>query len=116
MTTPSDRKQIIADRLKEARELAGLSQGQVAKKLGMHRPTISEIEAGNRNVTGPELAQFAEVYDVDLKWLSGIGADKIDAQDARLQLAFRELQKIKPADLDKLLRALAALRGPKEEE
>jgi len=116
MTDPEDSKQLIAGRLKEARQLAGLSQGQAAKKMEMHRPTISEIEAGNRNVTLPELARFAAVYDVDLAWLSGVGADKLDPQDERLQLAFRELKKIKPADLDRLMRALAALRGPKEGE
>ena len=116
MTKPTDAKQVIAARLKEARELAGLSQGQAAKKLDMHRPTISEIEAGNRNVTAPELARFAELYDVDLTWLSGVGRDQLDPEDARLQLAFRELQKLKSKDLDKLMRALAALRGPKEDE
>ena len=116
MTGPADKKQLIAARLKEARTLAGLSQGQAAKKMEMHRPTISEIEAGNRNVTAPELSRFAELYDVDLTWLSGAGADKLEPEDERLQLAFRELKKIKPEDLDKLLRALAALRGPKEGE
>ena len=42
-------KECIASRLRSAREMAGLSQGQVAKMLGMHRPTISEIEAGRRS-------------------------------------------------------------------
>jgi transcriptional regulator with XRE-family HTH domain len=116
MSEPADMKALIAERMKQARALAGLSQGQAAKKLGMHRPTISEIEAGNRNVTAPELGRFAELYDVDLAWLSGAGADKLDPEDERLQLAFRELKKIKPEDLDKLMRALAALRGPKEGE
>jgi transcriptional regulator with XRE-family HTH domain len=112
MSDTTDQKKLIAGRLREARTMAGLTQGQAAKKMDMHRPTISEIEAGNRNVTMPELSRFAEVYDVDLVWLSGVGADKLDPQDERLQLAFRELKKIKPEDLDRLLRALAALRGP----
>jgi transcriptional regulator with XRE-family HTH domain len=112
MSDTTDQKKLIAARLREARTMAGLTQGQAAKKMDMHRPTISEIEAGNRNVTMPELSRFAEVYDVDLVWLSGVGADKLDPQDERLQLAFRELKKIKPEDLDRLLRALAALRGP----
>lgn len=114
--TKNDPKKLIAGRLREARELAGLSQGQAAKKIGMHRPTITEIEAANRNVTAPELARFAEIYDVDLAWLSGVGPAQLDPGDARIQLAFRELQKIKPQDLEKLMRALAALRGSKEEE
>lgn len=114
MSTSEEKKQLIAGRLREARKLAGLTQGQAAEKMEMHRPTISEIEAGNRNVTMAELARFAEHYDVDLTWLSGIGPDQLDPEDERLQLAFRELKKIKPDDLDRLMRALAALRGPKE--
>jgi transcriptional regulator with XRE-family HTH domain len=105
------KKHLIASRLREARKLAGLSQGQVARMMELHRPTISEIEAGNRNVTATELASFAEIYDVSVAWLSGEGAEKLDLEDERLQLAFRELRKLKPEDLDKLLRALAALRG-----
>jgi transcriptional regulator with XRE-family HTH domain len=116
MSAPTPSKQLIAERLREARRLSGLTQGQAAKRMEMHRPTISEIEAGNRNVTMPELARFAQVYDVDLAWLSGVAAEKLDLHDARLQLAFRELQKIKPEDLDRLMRALAALRGPSEGE
>src|SRR5437764_415744 len=85
MTGPEDKKQLIAARLKQARELAGLSQGQAAKKMNMHRPTVSEIEAGNRNVTAPELSRFAELYDVDLAWLSGAGADKLEPDDERLE-------------------------------
>jgi transcriptional regulator with XRE-family HTH domain len=115
MSSEAKNKQLIATRLREARKLAGLTQGQAAKKMKMHRPTVSEIELGNRNVTATELTQFAEVYDVSLPWLSGEGTDTLDPQDPRLQLAFRELKKIKPEDLDQLMRALAALRGPQED-
>ena len=116
MSDTSDKKQLIARRLREARKLAGLSQGQVAKMMDLHRPTVSEIEAGNRNVTVTEITRFAEIYDVSVAWLSGEGRDQLQPQDERLQLAFRELQKLKPDDLDKLMRALAALRGPREGE
>jgi len=114
MNTSVAQKQVIASRLREARALAGLSQGQAAKKMGMHRPTVSEIEAGNRNVNATELARFAEIYDVDFVWLSGVGSDQLEPDDERLQLAFRELKKIKAEDLERLMRVLAALRGPKE--
>lgn len=110
------KKKAIARRLREARTLAGLSQGQVAKMLGMHRPTISEIEAANRNVSATELARFAEIYDVSIAWLSGEGEESLSPDDERLQLAFRELKKLKPADLEKLMRALAALRGSEEDK
>lgn len=91
--------------------MAGLSQGQVAKLLDMHRPTISEIEAGNRRVTAEELTRFAELYDVTVSWLLAETADQLTTDDPRLQLAARELSKLKPDDLDRLLRLLASMRN-----
>lgn len=106
----------IAERLREARKAAGLSQGQVAKLLNMHRPTISEIEAGNRRVSAVELSTFAETYDITVSWLLGESAEQLEANDPRLQLAARELSKLKPDDLDRLLRLLASMRNSDAKE
>ncbi|MED5024793.1 helix-turn-helix transcriptional regulator [Pseudomonas aeruginosa] len=112
MTQVTDEKRMaIASRLKEARKAAGVSQGQVAKLLQMHRPTISEIEAGNRRVSAEELVKFSETYDVTVSWLLGEAAEQLDMDDPRLQLAARELSKLKPDDLDRLLRLLASMRN-----
>lgn len=100
----------LSERLKEARKLAGLSQGQVARILGMHRPSITEMELGNRRVSADELAKLAEVYDVSVSWLLGESPDSLDTQDPRLELAARELSNLKPDDLDRLLKLLAAMR------
>lgn len=107
---PGKRHAVIAARLREARKMAGLSQGQVAKLLGLHRPTVSEIEAGNRRVTAEELTQFAKAYDVSVSWLVGEVSDELEPDDPRLQLAARELAKLKPDDLKRLLRLLASMR------
>jgi transcriptional regulator with XRE-family HTH domain len=111
MTDGSAKRSQIAERLKEARKLAGLSQGHVAKMLGLHRPSVSEMEAGKRRVSAEELARLAEIYDVSLVWLLGDAPDTIDAQDPRLELAARELSKLKPDDLERLLKLLAAMRN-----
>ncbi|MGF6411490.1 helix-turn-helix domain-containing protein [Paraburkholderia sp. MM5482-R1] len=99
----------IAERLKEAREIAGLSQGQVAKRLGMHRPTISEIEAGRRKVAADELDLFAGLYDVSVEWIVN-GSVKDEAADARMLMAARELSKMSDQDLDRLMNMLRMLR------
>src|ERR1700677_5055430 len=83
----------IAARLKTAREAAGLSQGQVAKLLKMHRPTISEFEAARRRVAGEELAQFATLYGVSVEWLTTASGES-DAAEDRILLAARELSKM----------------------
>lgn len=104
-----ERRAEIAVRLREARKAAGLSQGQVARLLGLHRPTVSTMEAGTRRVSAEELAQLAETYDVSVSWLACEGESKM-ATDPRVELAARELRKLNPKALDRLLRLLASLR------
>lgn len=104
------KRQQIAERLKEARRLAGISQGHVAKMLGLHRPSVSEMEAGNRRTSADELARLAQIYDVSVVWLLGEAPEMIDAEDPRLELAARELAKLKTEDLERLLKLLAAIR------
>jgi transcriptional regulator with XRE-family HTH domain len=105
----------IAERLKEARKLAGLSQGHVAKMLGLHRPSVSEMELGNRRVSADELARLAQIYDVSVAWLLGEMPETLDVHDPRLELAARELSKLKPDDLERLLKLLAAMRSDSAE-
>lgn len=100
-------------RLRLAREQAGLSQGQVARLLNKHRPTISEIEAGRRRVTAEELTAFARIYAVSISWLLGTDSSD-DENDDRVQLAARELAKLRPEDLERVLRLLATMRGSSE--
>jgi transcriptional regulator with XRE-family HTH domain len=101
----------LESRLRIAREQAGLSQGQVAKLMNMHRPTISEIEAGRRKVKVDELTQFANAYGVSVAWLTAT-ADEGEV-DARVELAARELSELDPNDLEKVLRFLSTLRTSK---
>lgn len=102
----------IANRLRTARERAGLSQGQVAKMLGLHRPSVTEMEAGRRKVSAEELAELAEIYGVDIKWL--VYGETWRTNDmTRLELAARELAEISPDDLEKLYELLTTLKQPK---
>jgi transcriptional regulator with XRE-family HTH domain len=108
--TNEERRSEIAARIKDARKLSGLSQSQVALSLGIHRPSVSEIEAGNRRVSAEELAKLGELFDVSLAWLAGERPQKLDQHDAKLELAARELQRLKPDHLDRLFTILASLK------
>jgi transcriptional regulator with XRE-family HTH domain len=105
------RREEIGLRLRTARQLAGLSQGQVARLLNLHRPSVSEAEAGRRRVPTEELADYARIYGVSPNWLSGFGPNKLEPGNPRVELAARELGKLKPEDLDRVLHLLAALRS-----
>src|SRR5262249_55182936 len=100
----------LGTRLRLAREQAGLSQGQVAKMLHLHRPSISEAEAGRRKVSADEFVEFARIYGVSVSWFVDDEAESKNAAQIRVELAARELEKLKPEDLDRLLELLSALR------
>ena len=104
----------IAERLRLAREQAGLSQGQVARLVGKHRPTISEIEAGRRKVSAEEVGVFADIYEVSASWLLGRESGSTELED-RVQLAARELAKLRPDDLDRVLSLLGSMREPRRQ-
>ncbi len=57
----------LARRLREAREAAGLRQEDVARHLELSRPSVAQIELGNRTVTGLELAKLARLYGRDVR-------------------------------------------------
>lgn len=104
------KKSLIASRLAIAREQAGLTQAQVARLLGMHRPTVSEIEAGRRSVAAQELVQFADAYHVDLDWLAGRDEMEVNKLRDELTLAARKAGNLKPDDLEKVISLLTSLR------
>jgi len=98
----------IAERLKEARTLAGLSQDNAAKILGIQRPAVSEIESGKRKVSAEELIQFSKLYKVSTSWL--LLKDEAETEmDEQLKVAARELSKMSEADRKKLLEILKIL-------
>jgi transcriptional regulator with XRE-family HTH domain len=109
MNSLDPKRLAIASRLKVARERAGLTQGQVASKLGLHRPSVSEVEAGRRSVSAEELATLSKLYKVSVDWLTS--TEKPDTDRDRLELAARELSKLRKDDLDRLLELLTSLRA-----
>ncbi len=100
----------VGARIKEARKIAGLSQDQLAKMMKLHRPAITEIEAGYRRVSADELRRLAGFLEVSVAWIVGESPDEMDAEDPRVQLAARHLRKLKPEEIKRLLRLFAAFK------
>ena len=99
----------IGERLRQAREAAGLSQGQTANLLNLHRPTVTEIENETRKVSAGELKQFAELYHVSVEWLMG----ETPRVDDKVKLAARKLHGLKKQDLETVMRIIDSFRREK---
>ncbi|HEU4730644.1 MAG TPA: helix-turn-helix transcriptional regulator [Kofleriaceae bacterium] len=109
-------KKAIALRFKLAREQSGLTQGQVARRLGWHRPTISAIEAATRSVAAEEIPVFADLYGVSAAWLLCEEAEEASEREIQISLAARGLANIKESELTSLLQLLRSLRAGRNDE
>ncbi|HEY2722056.1 MAG TPA: type II toxin-antitoxin system antitoxin SocA domain-containing protein [Chitinophagaceae bacterium] len=56
----------IGQRITEVRKLKGLSQEDLAKRVKISRPSLAQIELGNRSVDILELQRFSEVLEFSL--------------------------------------------------
>jgi Zn-dependent peptidase ImmA (M78 family)/transcriptional regulator with XRE-family HTH domain len=72
-------RQELARRLRVAREARGLTQEDVAEHLEVSRPTVAQMELGNRAVTSLELDRLARLYGRDLREFL---VDEFQEQDA----------------------------------
>jgi len=51
-------------RIKELRERSGMSQQKLAELLDVSRPTISQIEGGQRKVSADEMRKLADAFHI----------------------------------------------------
>ena len=54
----------LGQRIKQIRESIGMSQQTLAEKLGVSRPSISQIENGGRKVCAEEIKSLAEIFNL----------------------------------------------------
>lgn len=63
------RRLALREKLKAARKAAGLTQAQVAARLGKPQSFVAKYETGERRLEAVELPEIAEIFAVDLRIL-----------------------------------------------
>ena len=59
----------IGKRIKELRESIGVSQQKLAELLKVSRPTITQIEKGERKISADELIKLSEIFNLSVESL-----------------------------------------------
>jgi transcriptional regulator with XRE-family HTH domain len=101
------------DRLKAARELREMSQGELAEKSGLPPSSVSHFEAGKRKPSFDNLRKLASALSVTTDYLLG-RADTPDPP-AEADLLFRDAHKLSDKDRDLALDFIKMLAARKEE-
>lgn len=78
--------QILARRIKQAREGAGFSQGRLGDCLGIDQSAVSKIENGTTEVGAIRLVKIAEILGKPVTWFLGIDTGLADDEDELLHL------------------------------
>lgn len=96
----------LANRLREAREFANLSQQFVAEQTGIPRTAISDIERGSRRVESLELKRLAALYRMPLTYFLGDNDDELagGASDPTVQALARAANAMTDGDRREVLR------------
>lgn len=76
-------KHKLAEIIKKMREDRELSQDELAIKLGVSRPSISQIESGQRNVSSIELAKIAKIFEISIDDLLSPDLDEKGYKDMK---------------------------------
>ena len=104
-------RQVLGERLKEAREYVGLKQDDVAKVLAIPRSALSNIEAGTRKVDAIELARLAKLYQRPLAWFTGEDPDAITEVAKEVAHVARAAATLSQQDRQELARFADFLRS-----
>ena len=95
----------LGRRIRQARESCGMTQDEVAEKLGVSRPVVVLIEQGKRPVSGLELQTLAYLFARDMRDLL---ADEF-AEDDVVHALFRSHEDVGEDGVKRALRDCIAL-------
>ena len=95
----------LGRRIRQARETCGMTQDEVAEKLGVSRPVVVLIEQGKRPVSGLELQTLAYLFARDMRDLV---ADEF-AEDDVVHALFRSQEDMGEDGVKRALRDCIAL-------
>lgn len=101
----------MKERIAEVRKAAGLSQAEMADRLGLSRNFISLMENGNRIPSDRTIADICREFSVNRVWLeTGVG-DPFQPKDKReeLKAIFADVLSGRPSEKNAFIEAIAQL-------
>jgi len=97
---------LIGGRIKKLRTMVGYTQLELAEKMGVSRPTISQLENGEKKFTAEELISLSRIFNISVEQLLGLKEmpevivleekdSEVQKHDFRISVPQKNLEKIK---------------------
>ena len=81
----------VGNNIRTLRHQRGWSQEDVATRLGISIPAFSKIETGITDVNLSRLEQIANIYEISVVQLLGLGLTEIEKQYSNMSAAQKKL-------------------------
>lgn len=75
-------QEIVASRVREARDSLGLTQAELAERIGLTWHTISQWERAKKFPSVPQIVQLAELSGRDPDWFLRPAVAKVSPEEA----------------------------------
>lgn len=62
----SNARKVFAKRLRQIRQIKGISQEELADMAGLHRTYVGSVERSERNISIDNMDRFAKALEVDI--------------------------------------------------
>jgi len=105
-----EKPETIADRLRRLRRAKGITQVELADRLGTSQPIVSDYERGELRLHGELIVELAEILDCSADELLGLRERKATASGSNPRM-IRRMQRINllsKRDQEALLRVIDA--------
>ena len=99
----------VAERLREIRESLGLSQGEFAQSIGVHRVTYNNYERGKSEPPLSVIKEIVQRYNVNPTWLLTGEGEPFQEEGRRVEVdpEVLELARVLQEEIDRIAEEIA---------
>jgi len=105
----TDMLDTIPERIRAARIRANLTQEEVAEKIGVSRPAISQYESGASEISVAGLLHLSQALDISPVHLLGVPAEAINKLSPTTKEVISLMEELSPEDRAVVLRLVKGL-------
>lgn len=105
-----DIKKEVGRKLRNLREMADLTQEQLAEEIGVQTNTISKVETGRHFISCEFLTKLCSYFKVDESYFFSFSTPKYNSSDSeKIEVINKKVKTLKPDTLNYIYKTILAV-------